>query len=206
MPSHCIQKGGRGVGGLVHGGGGLAICGGVGGWRKRWCDDDGFEVGARGHIETAQPSLSLLLSTLGVRPYPVPAATGRNRLTNGASETPTTAPNPPHTTCTNQWCRGRVASAAAQLTLNASCTQPGSAYPGAGGGGVYQRVAQVNHGGTTPQTPQTRPVSLEAEEITRRNLDVRPQGESINRGDRGAFGRASTPWWMGRHGKAKGGP
>ena len=70
---------------------------------------------------------------------------------------------------------------------------------------MYQRVAQVNHGGTTPQTPQTRPVSLEAEEITRRNLDVRPQGESINRGDRGAFGRASTPWWMGRHGKAKGG-
>ena len=147
------------------GGGGLAICGGVGGWRKRWCDDDGLVVGARGPIETAPLSLSLLLSTLAVRPYPVPAATGRNRLTNGASETPTTTPKPPQTTCPNPWGRGRCArEPSQQMHLNALETQPRLAYLGAGGGGGYQRLAQVGHGGNTPQTPQLWPRELEAEE------------------------------------------
>ena len=62
---------------------------------------------------------------------------------------------------------------------------------------MYQRVAQVGHGGTTPQTPQTRPVSLEAEEITRRNLDVRPQGESIDWGCRGRCTRRVAPECIG---------
>ena len=163
VPSHCIQKGGRGVGGLVPGGGGLAICGGVGGWRKRWCDDDGVEVGARGPIETAQPSLSLLLSTLTGRPYPRSPACDWNRLPNCAGETPTTAPNPPHTTGQTHGAEVESRAHPRRLTLNASVTQPGLACLGAGGGGGYQRLAQVGQGFTTPLTPQTRPVSLEAE-------------------------------------------
>ena len=40
----------------------------------------------------------------------------------------------------------------------------GLACLGAGGGGVYQRLAQVGHGGNTPLTPQLWPKELEAEE------------------------------------------
>ena len=205
MPSHCILKGGRGVGGLVPGGGGLAICGGVGGWRKRWCDDDGLVVGARGHIETAQPSLSLLLSTLGVRPYPVPAATGRNRLTNCATETPTTAPNPPHTTCSNPWYRGRCARELSQHKhLNVPSTQPGPACLGAGGGGVYQRLAQVGHGGNTPQwTPTLWPKECAAEEESPDGSGRRIR-QGWDRSDRGAMCAQSLRGGWGRLGNGKG--
>ena len=103
-------------------GGGVDIYQGVvgdvgGSWYGGWWHDDGNVVGDDVPIETAPPSLSMLLSTLAVRPYPVPAASGRNRLTNGASETPTTTPNHPQTTCPNPWGRGRCAR-----ELRSTCT------------------------------------------------------------------------------------
>ena len=71
--------------------GGLAICGGVGGWRKRWCDDDGSVVGDRRPRETAPP---FDVAHRTVLPYPSSPACDWNGDTNGASATPPTAPNP----------------------------------------------------------------------------------------------------------------
>ena len=127
--------------GLIGGtGGGVdiyqGVVGDVGGrWSGGWWHDDGSVVGHSGARETADPpSLSSLLSTLAGLPYPSQAASWRNGNPNGSGKTPTTAPNPPHTTCPNPWCRGRCAREFSQLHLNASDTQPHSGRTVRGGG------------------------------------------------------------------------
>ena len=97
--------------------------------------------------------------------------------------TTTTAPNPPHNTCPNPWCRGRGASESSRRPLNASDTQPRPACLGAGGGGVCQRIAQAGHGGNTPRTPQEG-TFLEAEDriIRRVGTPDRPREVSDRSG------------------------
>ena len=148
----------------MHGGGGLAICGGVGGWRKRWCDDDVLVVGARGPIETAQPSLSLLLSTLAVLPYPSsPACDWNGRVRN---LTTTKAPNHPHNTDALHGVK-RPGCAHAHGQGKHRNTQPHSRRTVGGGRRAVKDAPRATWQGwrTTPRTPTLWPIECAAEEI-----------------------------------------
>ena len=109
------------------------VVGDVGGswYGGRWHDDGNVVV----YEGDPHCSIAVVAVHLGVLPYPVPAASGRNGNTCGSAKTPTTAPKPPHTTRPNPWGRGRDMSASAPCSLNALDTQPWSAYQGAGGDG-----------------------------------------------------------------------
>ena len=176
------------------------VVGDVGGsWYGGWWHDDGNVVGGDAPNRNRSALSLSLLSTLAVRPYPVPAASGRNGNTCGSGRTPTTAPKPPHTTCPNPCYRGRVPCASAQCSLNASGSQPWSAHQGAGGGGGSRCIAQAWQG-NTPRTPTLWPVECEAwEAINRRRVGtpVRPGGEirSIGGAPAGARSFASDRGW-----------
>ena len=149
---------------MMGGCGGFAIWRWSGGRWKRWCNDDGSEVGDSGPSLRAPPSLS---TTRWQYPTPV-----HRRVTGmglrRSRRTPTTAPNPPHNTCPNQWCRGRCARETSQRHLNASGSQPRLAHLGAGGGGVkpVRRTGLAWKGHPTDTSGRTIPGGWDR--ITRR--------------------------------------
>ena len=112
-------------------------------------------------------------------------------------------PQPHHVHCPDLWCRGRDTSASAQCSLNASDTQPHSGRTVRGGRREVEDAPSATwHGGNTPQTPQTLAQRVLAAEESPDGSGRRIR-QGWDRSDRGAFGRASTPWWMGAAGESE---
>ena len=188
---------------LVHGGGDQQRRH-LGGSRQ-----GGWWSGCADKVERWRPGWALLANRRSLSLLTTPCSTlpqfSGERLECGLQlrkGTTTTAPNPPHNTCPNQWRRGPGTSESSRCPVNASDSQPRSAYLGAGGGGGCQRAAQAGHGWNTPRTPQEG-TFLEAEEINHPTDPGRRLAKGRDQIDRGASGRTSTPWWMGAAGKGK---
>ena len=153
---------------LMGGGGGLAICGGVGGWRKRrrgyddgvgWC----WTVSLWASPSLRAPPFVVAAHRTAV-PYPRSPACDWNADCDGAS-----APLPQHQIPQNtvRTHIGKRPTDGASNRVGRGNRWTHKLWTGvsiaAGGGGVGQRVAQAGHGGNTPLTPQLWPVELEAE-------------------------------------------
>ena len=139
---------------MMRGGGGPAICGWGGGWRKRWHNDDGVEVrrwraglGAQ-PIETAQPSLST--TPCGTLPLAAGVLEECGPLLRKG--TSTTTPNPPHNTDALNGVKRRRAGASNRGTWGKHrITQPvGGRTYGGGRRRASARCADIL-GGNTPQ-------------------------------------------------------
>ena len=193
----------------MQGGGGLAIWRWSGGRRKRWRGgyDDGGRQGAQFTRAAFRCRCCPPLRHCPTPDWRRPAGMGMRRLRS----TPTTAPNPPHTTCPNPWGRGRCARELSQhMHLNALDTQPHSGRTVRGGGGWEVKLAPRacwHGGGNTPQTPTLWPVECEAEDLgitpTEPGRRLAPGGRSY-RWDRGAMGAQPCHGGWGRQGSGKG--
>ena len=147
----------------MSGGGGLAICGGVGGWRKRWhgVDDDGggqWPQFTRAALCCSCP----LLRHCPTPDWRRPAGMGMRRLRS----TTTTTPKPPHNTDALHGVK-RPGCAHAHGQGKHRNTQPHSRRTVGGGRRAVKDAPRATWQGwrTTPRTPTLWPIECAAEEI-----------------------------------------
>ena len=189
--------------------GGIAICGGVGGRRKRWRGgyDDG---GARG--PSLRAPLSLLSSLSTALPFAYPRSPACDWNGNGTEQAhPHHNPKSPTDHMSKPMGQRSVRSRTSQhMHLNALDTQPHSGRTVRGGGGWEVKLAPRacwHGGGNTPQTPTLWPVECEAEVLgitpTEPGRRLAPGGRSYRR-DRGAMGAQPFHGGWGRLGAAGG--